>query len=71
MHPTSIFDLVLRDHERRLAESSAARECSRTTNRSDAGRAARPRVVPADGRPPDTALLFATLLRSTLGGTAR
>lgn len=71
MHPTSIFDLVLRDNERRLAEASAARERARTSSRSDADRAARSRAVPAAGRPTDPALLYATLLRSTLGVTAR
>ncbi|NMM17031.1 MAG: hypothetical protein HHJ14_07780 [Cellulomonas sp.] len=71
MHPASIFDLVLRDHGRRLAEASAARERSRTSSRSDGVRAARPRAVPAPWRPPDPALLYATLLRSTLGATAR
>ncbi|PVU81946.1 hypothetical protein DDP54_01730 [Cellulomonas sp. WB94] len=71
MHPTSIFDLVLRDHERRLAEASVEREHSRTSSRSDELRAARSRAVPNAGRPPDPALLYASLLRSTLGVTAR
>lgn len=71
MHPNSIFDLVLRDHEGRLAEASAARERAHTPSRSDAVCAARSRAVPAAGRPPDPALLYATLLRSTLGVTAR
>jgi hypothetical protein len=71
MHPTSIFDLVLRDHERRPAEASAAHERARTSNRSDAVSAARSRAVPAAGPPPGPALLYATLLRSTLGVTAR
>jgi len=71
MHPTSIFDLVLRDHERRLDEASAARERVRTSSRSDAIRTSGSRAVPAAGRPPDPALLFTTLLRSTLGITAR
>jgi hypothetical protein len=71
MHPTSIFDLALRDHERRLAEASANRERARTPSRSDAARAARSGAAPAAGRPPDTAFLYAALLRSNLGGTAR
>ena len=71
MHPTSIFDLVLRDHERRLAEAVAHRERARTPSRSAAIRAARSGVAPAAGRPPDTALLHAALLQSTLGGIAR
>lgn len=71
MHPTSIFDLVLRDHEPRLAETSAERERARTPRRSDAVRAARSGAVPAAGRPPDPALLHAAMLQSTLGGTAR
>jgi hypothetical protein len=71
MHPTSIFDLVLRDHERRLAEAAADRERALTPSRSAAIRASRSGAVPAAGRPPDPALLHAALLQSSLGGTAR
>jgi hypothetical protein len=71
MHPTSIFDLVLRDHERRLAEAAADRERALTPSRSAAIRAARSGAVPAAGRPPDPALLHAALLRSCHGGTPR
>jgi hypothetical protein len=71
MHPTSIIDLALRDHERRLALAQPDRERARTPSRSDAARSARSRAMPAAGRPPDATLLYAALLRSTLGGTAR
>ncbi|MGV8976657.1 MAG: hypothetical protein ACOH17_01300 [Cellulomonas sp.] len=69
MHPIAAIDLVLRDHERRLAEASTARE--RWSSRSSAVRAARSGAMAATAGPPDAALLLATLLRSTLGATAR
>jgi hypothetical protein len=65
MHPSSIFDLVLRDHDRRLAECSAARERARFLAARGADR------TDARARPPDPTVIHTALLLSAVWAAAR